>query len=123
MNYSTYMDLVQEVKSVEKELVELIIEHLKANRIAVETARQQARDFLAVLPVKDQEDLLDKLKGLGEKYEEAKEIYAEELGKVNEVMRLQTLEQMRAFIQQGNIDSAIAVAKSLHPKQEGGSTV
>lgn len=120
MNYSKYMDLTQEVKQVEKELVELIVEHLKANQIAVETARQQARDFLSLLPVKDQKDLLDKLKNLGDKYVEAKEIYAEELGKVNEVVRQQTLEQMRSFIQQGNIDGAIAVAKQMYPDTKGG---
>jgi len=112
------MDLTEEVKQVEKELVELIIAHLKANQIAVETARQQAKDFLALLPVKDQKDLLDKLQGLSEKYLEAKEVYAEELGKVNEIVRQQTLDQMRAFIQQGNIDAAIAAAKAMYPDKD-----
>lgn len=121
MNYSNYMDLTQEVKQVEKELVELIIAHLKANQIAVDTARQQAKDFLALLPVKDQKDLLDKLKGLSEKYMEAKEIYAEELGKVEEAVRQQTLDQMRMHIQQGNIDTAIAVAKAMYADPTAGS--
>lgn len=114
------MDLLTEVKQIEKELVELIIEHLKANKLDVEKARQQARDFLAVLPVKDQKDLLDKLKGLSEKYEEAQEIYAEEIGKIEETKRQQTLNQMRDFIQQGNIDNAIAVAKTAYPDSEKG---
>lgn len=120
MNYHTYMDITTEVKQVEKELVELIVESLKLNRIAVETARQQAKDFLAILPVKDQKDLLDKLKGLGEKYIEAKEVYAEELGKINEVVRQQTLDSMRAYIQQGNIDAAIIAAKAMYPQEEKG---
>ncbi|HSD98929.1 MAG TPA: hypothetical protein VLB73_04525 [Patescibacteria group bacterium] len=116
------MDINQEVKAIEKELVELIIAHLKANQINVETARQQAKDFLAALPVTDQKDLLNKLKNLGDKYIEAKEVYAEELGKVNEGERQRVLEQMRAFIQQGNIDAAIAAAKTMHPaKEEGGA--
>lgn len=116
MNYSkTYMDLATELKNVEKELVELIVEHLKANKIAVDVARQQARDFLALLPVEGQRDLLNKLKNLGEKYEEAKEVYAEELGRVNEVVRQQVLEQMRTSIKEGNIDGAIAAAKSIYP--------
>lgn len=111
------MDLVEEVKSVEKELAQLIIDHLKANKIAVDVARQQARDFLAALPVKDQKDFLEKLKQLGQKYEEAKEVYAEELGKVNEAERLHVLDTMRTFIQQGDMDSAIQAAKTLHPKE------
>ena len=110
---NSFMDLQEEVKAVEKELLDLIIAHLKANKIEVEKARQLARDFLAVLPVKDQKDLLEKLRSLGEQYEEAKEIYAEELAKVSEGIREQTLNQMRDFIKQGNIDSAIATAKNM----------
>ena len=119
--YTTYMDVQEEVKVVEKELVDRIVEHLKNNRIAADAARQQAQDFLALLPVQDQKDLLAKLKMLGEKYEEAKEVYALEIGKVSETARQQALDQMRMYIQQGNIDSAIATAKTLHPpKEEGG---
>lgn len=120
MNYSTYMDVQEEVKLIEKELVELIVAHLRSNRIAVDVARQQARDFLALLPVSDQKDLLVKLKTLSEKYEEAKEVYAVEIGKVNETVRQQALDQMRMHIQQGNIDAAIATAKAAYPQKEGG---
>lgn len=107
------MDLVEEVKIIEKELLDLIIEHLKANKIEVEKARQLARDFLSVLPVKDQKDMLTKLKNLGDQYEEAKEVYAEELSKISDQIREQTLTQMRDYIKQGNIDSAIATAKNM----------
>lgn len=110
---NSFMDLQEEVKVIEKELLDLIIAHLKANKIEVEKARQLARDFLAVLPVKDQKDLLEKLKNLGDTYEEAKEVYATELAKVSEQVRQQTLNQMRDFIKQGNIDSAIATAKNM----------
>lgn len=113
-NYSKYMDLVEEVKEIEKELVELIVTHLKANKIDADTARQQAKDFLAVLPVKDQKDLLQKLHILGDKYYEAKEVYAGEIAKVHEQIREQALSQMRDNIQQGNIDAAIAVAKAVN---------
>lgn len=110
---NSFMDLVEEVKMVEKELLDLIVQHLKANKIEVEKAKQLAKDFLAVLPVKDQKDLLMKLKELGEKYEEVKEVYAEELAKVSDQIREQTLMQMRDYIHQGNIDSAISVAKNM----------
>lgn len=113
------MDLAEEVKQIEKELVELIMSHLKSNALDMDTARQQARDFLALLPVDDQKDLLAKLKELGDKYYEAKEIYAEELGKVEEMKRQQTLGQMRDYIKQGNLDSAIAAAKAMYPEKGG----
>jgi len=120
MNYIIAMDLKEEVELVEKELVDLIVENLKANKIEVDVARQQARDFLEILPVKDRKDLLTKLKLLSEKYIEAKEVYAEEIGKVSEGIREQTLNKMRDFIRVGNIDAAISTAKSMPKVMEGG---
>lgn len=107
------MDLITEVEEVKKELLELIITHLKQNKIQASQAQQLARDFLAVLPIKDQADLLAKLKNLGEKYKEANEVYLEELQKATDEKRDQTLNQMRDLIKQGNIDHAIATAKTL----------
>ncbi len=111
------MDIQQEVQAVEKELVEMIILHLKENKLDVAKARQLAKDFLSILPVEDQKDLLNKLKQLGENYEEAKQIYADELAKVNDTAREQVLMEMRNFIHQGNLDGAIGVAKQYYAQQ------
>lgn len=113
------MDIAQEVEMVKKELVDIIITHLKENKIEVEKARQLAADFLAVLPIKDQQDLLIKLKNLGEKYEEAKEIYVDELKKASEEQRDQVLNQMRDAIKQGNMDKAIGIAKTMQGGTNG----
>ncbi len=107
------MNLVEEIEKVKKELLELIVEHLKQNKINAPEAQQLARDFLAALPIKDQADLLTKLKGLGEKYKEANEVYLEELEKVTDEKRDQTLNSMRDFIKQGQIEQAISTAKTL----------
>ncbi|MBI2621410.1 MAG: hypothetical protein HYW63_02040 [Candidatus Levybacteria bacterium] len=107
------MDITQEVEEVKKELLQLIIEHLKSNKIEAGAAQQLARDFLAVLPIKDQADLLQKLKNLGQKYPEAEKVYLDELEKATDEKRDQVLNQMRDFIRQGNIDSAISTAKTL----------
>jgi hypothetical protein len=107
------MDITQEVEDIKKELLELIIEHLKQNKIQAPQAQQLARDFLSVLPVKDQADLLSKLKNLGEKYKEAEEVYLDELSKTSDDKRDQALSQMRDFIKQGQIDQAIKTAKTL----------
>lgn len=107
------VDIVAEVEEVKKELLELIIEHLKQNKIQATEAQQLARDFLAVLPIKDQADLLSKLKNLGEKYKEANEVYLDELSKASEEKRDQALSLMRDYIKQGNIDQAIQTAKTL----------
>lgn len=107
------MDFQDEVKSVEKELLSLIIDRVDTRRMAFEDAQKLAREFLSVLPFSDQKDLLFKLKQLGEKFEEANTVYAHELGKVSEREKDQALTQMRTHIQQGNIEQAIATAKSL----------
>lgn len=107
------MDIVQEVEHVKKELVELIIAHLRENKIEVEKARQLAADFLAILPIRDQQDLLNKLKHLGENYDEAEQIYVEEFSKIENEKRNEALNHMRDAIRFGNMDQAIAVAKGM----------
>ncbi len=108
------MDIAQEVEAVKKELVELISKHLRENKIEADKARQLAADFLAVLPIQNHQDLLEKLKELGDKYQEAKEIYVGKLGAdTNEQTKL-ALTTMRDAIAQGNMEQAITVAKTLN---------
>jgi len=108
------MDIKQEVEVIKKELVELIIAHLRENKIEVQTAQKMAGDFLAVLPIQDQRDLLTKLKQLGDTYMTVRELYLKELTKINEIEREEALIQMRNAIAQGNIEHAIGVAKVIN---------
>lgn len=103
----------QELEAVEKELLDLIIAHLKENKIKLEDAQLLARDFLAALPITDQKDLLIKLKSLGDTYPEAGQIYVDELSKSEVKNRDQKLTEIRNHIKQGNIDQAITSAKSI----------
>lgn len=112
------MDLQQEVEAIKAELVALIVEHLKENKIEIAKARKLAGDFLLVLPVRDQQDLLLKLKNLGEEYAEAREIYVRELGKIYEEKRHEALSQMHGLIQKGKIEDAITVAKAMNKTVE-----
>ncbi len=107
------MDIAQEVEAVEEELLTLIVAHLENNELDAEKAQQLAKDFLALLPISDQKDLLGKLKDLGETYKEAREVYVEELSKTSSQQRDTALITMRDAIKQGNIDHAITVAKNL----------
>lgn len=107
------MDIQQEVEEVKRELIELIIKHLRENKLPVEKAKKLAEDFLKILPISDRQDLLDKLKSLGENYLEVKEVYVDELRRVSEEKRIETLFQMRDYIRQGNIDKAVETAKIL----------
>lgn len=108
------MDIQEEVEEVKRELVGIIIKHLRENKLPAEKAKKLAIDFLNILPIKDQQDLLDKLKNLGADYREANELYVDELTKVSEQKRNETLSQMRDHIKQGNIDRAIETANLLN---------
>lgn len=105
------MDIQQEVQQLEKELLELIIKKLEENKMEVEEARRLAADFLKLLPIQDQKDLLMKLKLLSEEHKDAQGLYVEELSKASEIDREQALTQMRNAIHAGNIEQAIAFAK------------
>lgn len=113
------MDIVTELEEVKKELLDLILDHLKRNKIEVPKAQQQARDFLSILPIKDQADLLVKLKNLGEKYPESEAVYLHELEKAEAQKRDQALTLMRDYVRQGDINGAISAAKTLtqNPQQ------
>lgn len=105
------MDLKEEILKIENELADLIVAHLRENKIDASTASRQAKEFLALLPFADQKDLLAKLKQLGEKYGESQELYVEELAKVSNQERDKKLNSMRAAIRKGDIEQALTIAK------------
>lgn len=107
------MDIQQKQQQVEQELLAVIINHLRNNQMDVATASRLAKDFLAVLPIQNQEDLLIKLKNLGEKYTAAKQIYTLELGKELHEKQQHAVQQMSNSIREGDIEQAISLAKSL----------
>ncbi|GIW61435.1 MAG: hypothetical protein KatS3mg089_0287 [Patescibacteria group bacterium] len=107
------MDIQQKQQEVEQELLTVIINNLKNNQMDVATASRLAKDFLAVLPIKNQEDLLMKLKNLGDKYTAAQQIYNLELGKNIHEKQQQTVQLISNSIREGNIEHAITLAKSL----------
>ena len=106
------MDITKEVEEVERELLEIIIKHLEENKINVSDAQKLAADFLAMLPMQDKKDLLEKLKKLGAQYKEAQELYVEELAKTHEEKRDVALTQIRDAIAKGDIHNAITIAKT-----------
>lgn len=113
------MDIPAEVEEIKKELASIIIDHLKQNKIKAEDAQKQAREFLSLLPIKDQTDLLFKLKSLGDKYVEAESVYLNEFQKIEAEKRDQALSLMRSHIQKGNINEAISTAKTLTSTPQG----
>lgn len=108
------MDIQSEVQNVKRELVEIIVKNLRNNKIPLNRARSLSQDFLNLLPISDQQDLLVKLKSLSKNYPETTGIYLEELNKAIDTKTDQALSQMRDHIQRGNIDLAISTARDLN---------
>lgn len=111
------MDLQEEVNELEKQLLEVISKKLEENKIEVGKAQELARDFLAILPVTDREDLLKKLQDLSGRYEEVKPLYIHEYAKMDDLKKDEVLTHMRNSIHTGNIDQAIEIAKAYSEKK------
>ena len=108
------MDIAQEVEAVKKELVELIIKHLQENKMEADKARELGSDFLAILPIENHQDLLNKLKQLGQKYPQEQQLYVERLAETTNQQTEQALNAMRDAIKQGNMEQAISAAKTVN---------
>lgn len=98
---------------VEKDLLDAIISNLKENRITEEQGRAMAQEFLALLPLQDKKDLLDKLYKFSQEHVEAKAMYLKYAKPYEEEDRLKKLELMSQHIQNGNIEHALNVAKGV----------
>ena len=96
---------------VEKDLLAAIIDSLKQNSLQVDQARALAREFLALLPMEDKRDLLDKLYKFSQEHSEVKDIYLKYAKPFEEEDRQQKLALMSEHIKNGRIEHAIAVAK------------
>lgn len=105
-------DSVQDlVEQVERELLDEIIANMETDAMSLEDAEQLARDFLAVLPAADKEDLLRKLQGVGEKYIAARSVYLKHAAPHEEQKRQELLDTMSTHIKSGNIEEALTIAK------------
>lgn len=97
--------------TIEKRLLDHILEGLKNNSLTAEQSETLAKQFLAILPPKDKEDLLTKLGELGKEYRPAQETYTEVYSQEAEAKRQAMLSAMRDHIKTGQLEKAIAVAK------------
>lgn len=99
------------VKEIEKELVNAILDNIEQNRMSKEQAQFLAREFLALLPIQDKHDLLEKLGKFSKLHIEAKSIFLKYGAPIENEERQKKLELMSQHIQNGQIEHALDVAK------------
>ena len=102
-------------KDIEKELLSIIIDNLKQAKMTVEQARSLSREFLALLPLQDKKDLLEKLYKFEVKHGVTKSLYLKFAVPIEEEERQKKLTLMSQHIQNGQIEHALAVAKGETP--------
>ncbi len=96
---------------VERELLFHIIWNMHESKLSPEEGARLAEEFLAILPAKDKEELLEKLNILSQKYKEAQSVYLKYADEQNKEKRDDALRLMSEHIQNGNLEEAIRVAK------------
>lgn len=99
------------LSDVERDLLFHIIFNLRRSKISLNEAQSLAKDFLALLPAEDKEQLLKKLEGLGQEYPEANEVYLKYATPHYESKNQHALDEMSEYIRQGDIEKAIEVGK------------
>ncbi len=107
-------------KQVEKDLLLEIMVHLKESKISMDEAQHLAKDFLSVLPIQDKQDLLQKMKQLGEKYEEAQSVFLKYAKPEEEDERNRKLEAIAAHLRVGDLQKALDAAKATSDVAGGG---
>lgn len=99
------------VVDIEKELLDAIVKRLDQDKITAEQAQTLAQEFLALLPIQDQKDLLEKLRKLSQTDPAAQGIFLDFI-KSSEASETNTkLELMSQHLHQGKIEEALAIAK------------
>jgi len=100
-----------EVVDVEKELLNEIINRLNQDKMSPEDAQKIAKEFLALLPIHDQKDLLAKLYQLSKSNQGMQNIYLKYAQPYEENERQRKLALMSQHLHVGNIEEALSVAK------------
>jgi len=99
------------LSDVERDLLFYIIIHLREEKLTIGQAKDLAKNFLDLLPIANKEELLNKLKILGETYKEAKEVYVKYINMYLEEKEKKQLSLIRMYMKQEDYEKALMVAK------------
>lgn len=108
---ATTPSLQDTVVDIEKDLLDEIVKRLDKEQITAEQAQNLAGEFLALLPINDQKDLLEKLRNLSQTDPMAQGIFLDYIKSSEEDETSQKLDLMSKHLHQGKIEEALAVAK------------
>lgn len=99
------------ISDIERDLLFYIIVNLQEEKITMGEVKNLAKEFLQLLPVASKAELVEKLNMLGKSYKEARKVYAKYLDLYEEEKRERLLGMIRMYMQQGEFEKAVQVAK------------
>lgn len=110
-NFAATPPLQDTVVDIEKTLIDEIFKRINQEKISLEQAQKLTEEFLALLPVNDQKELLEKLRELSQTNTDAQGVFLDYI-KSSEAQETSTkLDHMSRHLHQGNIEEALAIAK------------
>ncbi len=105
------MDLQEIINLLETEFLKILINDLKFGKIKLPEAKTVTKEFLALLPFTNKDELNTKLKAFIDKHSEFKMVYLTLL-KINEEQKTNDLVmKMRILIKQNKIDEALKLVQ------------
>lgn len=99
------------IEEVELDLLNEIVKSLEKDRMTEDQASKFAREFLALLPIEDKRELLEKLKNFSKTHIEARSVFIKYATPYEEEERQRKLTLMSQHIKNGEIEHALNVAK------------
>lgn len=108
---SVITDLEKFVSDIKRDLLFYIILHIKHQELSLKGAQSLAKDFLAIFPIIDKNDMLNKMHQLGNKYPEARTVYIKYANPYYEEERQNKLKEALLHIRNGDVDKALHAAK------------
>lgn len=103
---------LEEIKNiVETDYLKLLSQYLKAGKIKLPEAKEVTKEFLALLPFADIEDLESKLKSFAERHPEFNQIYITFLKKEDLEKTADLVGKMKVLIRENKIDEALNLVK------------
>ncbi len=103
---------LEEIKNiVETDYLKLLSQYLKTGKIKLSEAKEVTKEFLALLPFADIEDMQTKLKSFTEKHPEFNQVYITFLNKEDLEKTADLVGKMKVLIRENKIDEALNLIK------------
>lgn len=99
------------ISHVKRDILYQIILNMKQYEISKEEAQRLAVDFLAVMPIKDAQDLIKKLRILGKSYKEIRTVFIKYANEYYIKEKQYILNVVPLYIQKGEINETLEIVK------------